>query len=190
VDTKVKTSGIPVLYFKFLEAKFIEDCNSANRAKMKNGNAPDGSKLSEEDESEMLEFKQNIKLVLSTLGFTFHEVEKVDEKTHEKYFLKTKGIEAKGLYTSEGLILLEGSQVKKEEVKSIQSYLHNLRAEKIEELAIFDKGDCYEVAQKIAFSSVSTAAGFVLGRAANGWLKWKNSEGITIDKVERNNFEK
>ena len=33
--------------------------------------------------------------------------------------------------------------------------------------------------------SVSGAASIVLGRRANGWLEWKNSEGKTLDELER-----
>lgn len=184
-----KDENLSKAHVRFLEATFVDDCKKANRAKMHNGNSPDGSKLSEEDESDMDEFKQNIKLVLSTLGYTFHEIASVADKSYEKYFIKAKGLEAKGIYTSEGMIVLEGSQVAKEEVPSIHEYLHNLRAEKIQEQAVSDKGDFYEVQQKITFSSLSTAAGFVMGRSANGWNEWKNIEGKTIDEIERKSLE-
>jgi len=180
-----KDENLSKAHVRFLEATFVDDCRKANRAKMHNGNSPDGSKLSEEDESDMDEFKQNIKLVLSTLGYTFHEIASIADKSYEKYFIKAKGLEAKGIYTSEGMIVLEGSQVAKEEAPSIHEYLHNLRAEKIQEQAVSDKGDFYEVQQKITFSSLSTAAGFVMGRSANGWNEWKNIEGKTIDEIEK-----
>jgi len=184
-----KDENLSKAHVRFLEATFVDDCRKANRAKMHNGNSPDGSKLSEEDESDMDEFKQNIKLVLSTLGYTFHEIASIADKSYEKYFIKAKGLEAKGIYTSEGMIVLEGSQVAKEEAPSIHEYLHNLRAEKIQEQAVSDKGDFYEVQQKITFSSLSTAAGFVMGRSANGWNEWKNIEGKTIDEIERKSLE-
>jgi hypothetical protein len=184
-----KDENLSKAHVRFLEATFVDDCKKANRAKMYNGNSPDGSKLSEEDESDMDEFKQNIKLVLSTLGYTFHEIASIEDKSYEKYFIKAKGLEAKGIYTSEGMIVLEGSQVAKEEVLSIHEYLHNLRAEKLQEQVITDKGNYLEVQQKITFSSLSTAAGFVMGRSANGWSVWKNSDGKTIDEIERKSLE-
>ncbi len=144
-------------HVKFLEATFIDDCHKANRAKLHNGNSPEGSKLSEEDESDMNEFKQNMKLILSTLSYTFHEIPMIADNSSEKYFIKAKGLEAKGIYTAEGMIVLEGSQVAKDEVPSIPEYLHNLRAEKLQEKAIVDKGKYFEVQQKITFSSLSTA---------------------------------
>jgi len=185
-----KDENLSKAHVRFLEASFVDECKQANRAKLHNGNSPEGSKLSEEDESEMQEFKQNIKLVLSTLGYTFHEIASISDKTFEKYFIKTKGLEAKGFYTAEGIIVLEGSQVAKEETPSIHDYLRNLRSEKLQEGAIIDKGKYFEVQQKITFSSLSTAAGFVMGRTANGWNEWKNAAGKSIDEVERKNLEK
>jgi len=180
-----KDENLSKAHVRFLEAKFIDDCFKANRAKLHNGNSPEGSKLSEEDESDMNEFKQNIKLILSTLGYTFHEIPSIAPKSSAQYFIKAKGLEAKGIYTSEGIIVLEGSQVTKDEVPSIHEYLHNIRAEKLQEKAMVDKVTYLEVQQKITFSSVSTAAGFVMGRSANGWNEWRNTEGKTIDEMER-----
>lgn len=185
-----KDENLSKAHVSFLEATFIDDCKKANRAKLHNGNFPEGSKLSEEDESDMQEFKQNIKIILSTLGYTFHEIASISDRSYEKYFIKAKGLEAKGIYTSEGIIVLEGSQITKDEAPSIHEYLHNLRAEKLQEQTVIDKGNYFEIQQKITFSSLSTAAGFVLGRSANGWNEWKNTEGKTIDEIERKNLEK
>lgn len=182
-----KDENLSKAHIRFLESTFVEDCKKANRAKLHNGNSPEGSRLSEEDESDMNEFKQNIKLVLSALGYTFHEIATVSDKT---YSIKAKGLKANGIYTSEGMIVLEGSQVTKEETPSIGDSLRNLRTEKLQEQALIDKGAYYEVEQKITFSSLSTAAGFVMGRRANGWTEWKNSVGKTIDEIERKNLEK
>lgn len=185
-----KDENLSKAHVRFLEATFVNDCQKANRAKLHNGNSPDGAKLSEEDQCEMNEFKQNMKLLLSTLGLTFHEIPEVSEKSGDVYFLEGKGIKAKGVYNSEGMIILEGSQVVKEEVPSIHGYVHNLRAEKIEEGILVDKGQYFETQQKIAFSSLSTSAGFVFGKSVNGWTSWKNAEGKTIDEVERGSLEK
>lgn len=185
-----KDENLSKAHISFLEAAFVCDCKKANRAKLHNGNSPEGSKLPEEDESDMREFKQNIMLILSALGYTFHEIAQETGKSKDTYFIQSKGLKATGIYTAEGMILLEGSQVAKKETPSIGNALHNLRAEKIQEQAITDKGDYFDVQQKITFSSLSTMAGFIMGRRANGWIAWKNSDGKTIDEIERNNFEK
>lgn len=180
-----KDENLSKAHVSFLEATFIDDCLKANRAKLHNGNSPEGSKLSEEDESDMNEFKRNIKLILSTLGYTFHEIPTIAPESPGQYFIKAKGLVARGIYTSEGIIVLEGSQVTKDEAPRILEYLHNIRAEKLQEKAMVDKVNYFEVQQNITFSSLSTGAGFVMGRSANGWIEWKNAEGKTIDEMER-----
>ena len=47
------------------------------------------------------------------------------------------------------------------------------------------QGDHYILQENKLFASVSSAAAIVLGRRANGWLEWKNSEGKTLDELER-----
>ena len=39
----------------------------------------------------------------------------------------------------------------------------------------------------IVCDSPSTAAGYALGRSANGWKEWKDGDGITLDTAYRNN---
>ena len=33
------------------------------------------------------------------------------------------------------------------------------------------------------FSSISSAAKFVLGYSVNGWMEWKNKEGKTLKEI-------
>lgn len=180
-----KDENLSKAHVSFLEAAFVAECQKANRAKLHNANNPEGAKLPEEDTWEMEEFKQNIKLILSTLGYTFHENATATDKSREKYFIKAKGLEAKGIYISEGMVVLEGSQITKEEAPSIHDYLKNFRQEKKQDGSMVDKGKYFEVIQRITFSSLSTAAGFVLGRSANGWTEWRDISGKTIDEIER-----
>ena len=39
--------------------------------------------------------------------------------------------------------------------------------------------------QDYIFNSPSMAGGVVLGRSTNGWTKWKNKDGITLDELKR-----
>ncbi len=180
-----KDENLSKAHVRFLEAAFVKECLKANRAKLHNGNKPEGAKLPEEDQSEMEEFKNNMKLILSTLGYTFHENATATDKSYEKYFIKAKGLEAKGIYTAEGMIVLEGSKISKEETASIGDSLHDLRSEKLHDNEMQDRDGYYECIKRMIFTSLSMAAGVILGRRANGWIEWKNSDGKTIDEIER-----
>ena len=181
-------------HVKFLEAEFVADCTKANRAKMMNRNDPERATLSEEDESGMYLFKNNIKLILSTLGYNFHyEIAAAKGITGNTYFIQGKPgkkINATGVYSSEGMMVLAGSQIAKDEAPSIHGSFHNMRAEKITEGVMTDAGSYYELKQNIVFSKPSGAASFVVGRNANGWQEWKNSKGKTIHEVERKSLQK
>jgi hypothetical protein len=182
-----KDDNLSKAHIKYLEASLIKDCKIANRSNLENANQPEGSKLSEEDEAEMIEFKDNIKLILSVLGFTFHNIENPNEQKNKIFSIKAKGIQANAIYTSEGVVLLEGSQIAKNETPSASNGIRNLRKEKLDEGYIIDREEFFEVIKKITFTGVSTASSFVLGRNSNGWIEWKNKLGKSLDEVERGN---
>ena len=50
---------------------------------------------------------------------------------------------------------------------------------------IVQSNNCYQFVEDYVFSSPSTAGGVILGRATNGWTKWRNSEGKTLDEVAK-----
>jgi hypothetical protein len=54
-----------------VEVLLIAESIAAGRMKIENGNQPRRTRLSESDESEILIFAENIKLMLSTVGYTF-----------------------------------------------------------------------------------------------------------------------
>lgn len=44
----------------------------------------------------------------------------------------------------------------------------------------------YRVKQDVTFDSPSSPASFALGRSANGWLEWKDQNGLSLDTLYRN----
>lgn len=45
----------------------------------------------------------------------------------------------------------------------------------------------FRLKRDIVCDSPSTAAGYALGRSANGWKEWKDGDGVTLDVAYRNN---
>ncbi len=182
-----KDENLSKAHVKYLEATFISDCRIANRAKkLHNRNNPEGSRLPEEDCAEMEAFKEYVKLVLSSIGYTFHENVKSEDRVIDKYHIKVGDYVTEGIRNSEGMIIIEGSKIAKKELDENKYKLWTeYRNKYLVEQSIKDDGDYYLVMKNIAFSSVSTAAGFVQGRNANGWKEWKNDNGKTLDEIER-----
>ena len=98
-------------------------------------------------------------------------------------YLNIGAVEARGLLTSEGFVLLAGSDVKdKASEKSISKSVMSLRDKCFETGKIKD----LKTVEDIIISSSSYAAQFVLGNSISGPKNWKNKEGITLRELEEN----
>ena len=76
--------------------------------------------------------------------------------------------------------MFKGSEAKLNTTPSCHKYLIDLRIFLQEKGVIVQSNNCYQFVEDYVFSSPSTAGGVILGRATNGWTKWKNSEGKTL----------
>ena len=77
-----------------------------------------------------------------------------------------------------------GSQAVKSETKGIHGYMSDMRRSFFEQGVFVDRGQYYEMTQDYTFSSPSTAAGVLLGRAANGRTEWKTANGHTLKSIQ------
>ena len=114
------------------------------------------------------------------MGFPLFEK---TEKTKEVFYIKGKGVVAEGDITNEGFVVYKGSKVTVENVSSFGVSLINRKQKLIDDNILSLQGDCYEFNEDYIFSSCSTAGAIILGRNTNGWSKWKNKEGKSLDEV-------
>lgn len=174
-------------HIKYLESKLTIQVNEAKRVVIINGNNPPCPRLSRSDIAIMEEFLQNIKLVLSTLGFTFLEPLYQDQETPEDlYYCKGKYTEATGVLTNEGFVVRKGSVISPYRIIR-QSVPYATMLKDLEKESNLEKisENTYRLKADKLFTSPSYAASFALGRAANGWQEWKNNLGKTLDEVQR-----
>ena len=101
------------------------------------------------------------------------------------FTLKSKEIVADGNLIDDGFVVFKGSEVKLNTTPSCHKYLIDLRIFLQEKGVIVQSNNCYQFVEDYVFSSSSIAGGVILGRATNGWTKWRNSEGKTLDEVRR-----
>ena len=85
-------------------------------------------------------------------------------------------IEADGIRTSEGFVVLNGSHIAQEYDETISAGIKEKRS----------KANIVEgiLQEDVLFSSPSGAAMFVVGKSANGLTSWKNADGITLKDIE------
>jgi hypothetical protein len=100
------------------------------------------------------------------------------------------GIDAKGLYTPEGFVVLKGSIGRIANQPSIVGTSEErFRAKLFESGFLKEEGGMAVVQKDHLFGSPSMAALAVLGRRANGWTEWKGAAGLTLDELKRSNLE-
>jgi len=171
---------------KFLEHFAIEQAKESNRYETENQTAPSKPFVTESMEADLLDSFDTIKILQSTLGFpVYDKVGKEQVTSKELLFLNGRNVRAEGDLIDDGFVVFKGSRVKKDTTPSCHEYLINLRNKLIQNEILIDKGDSYEFSQDYVFNSPSTAGGVILGRSTNGWTKWKNKEGKTLDELKR-----
>ena len=176
----------------YLENKFTQLAKESGRYIVKNGNEPNPGNVTEEKQSDLDEGVENVLMIVGTLGYRVFipMTTKVDQQARnevEQYlYLKRKMkksdqiIEAKCERTTEGFVVLEGSQVEMIDSPAIPTSLKELRKELIKANVI--KGGILQ--EKQLFSSPSYAAAFVLGMNTNGRMDWKDKDGKTLKELE------
>lgn len=173
----------------YLENRFCSLANQAKRYIVKNAVEPTKGNITEEKESELEEFIDYAKIIMGTLGHKIFIplVETSATSTDEDgnividdlLYCSASGAKATGKRTSEGFVVLKGSQISSNLTKSCpdstlrnrKKYAKNIDAN-------------YILTEDILFNSPSAAASFVGGASLSGNASWHNSQGITLKSIE------
>ena len=173
-----KDNRLNKAHIKYLEHRCYLLAKSADRYILDNSSVPADASLTEPEQAEMEEFLYNIRLLINALGHKILEpVIKIDsESTEEKseqycYIQAARGADATGILTSEGFVVLRGSKVATSTTASCPKQICAIRNQLKAEGVI--SNDWVFTEDKV-FSSLSTAAGVVMGRSANGLTEWRN----------------
>lgn len=176
----------------YLENRFTQLAKEAGRFIVKNGNEPNSRNVTEEKQSELDEVVENTLMIVGTLGYrvfvpmTKKAWQNISGGNSTHFYLKRKTkksnrmIEAVCEQTSEGFVVLEGSQVEMIDSPTLPTSLKELRKELMEANVIKDG----ILQENQLFSSPSYAATFLLGMPTNGRTDWKNQDGKTLKELE------
>ncbi|MCD7804355.1 MAG: GIY-YIG nuclease family protein [Oscillospiraceae bacterium] len=165
-----------------LEAYAIDKAHEAKRYKVENTVNP-RYEIDEYDMPLIEEAYEEIQFIMATQGY---KMDNSKASLNESNILHTtrNGIAAFGVYDGEKFEVLEGSQI------DIDRKCHSASIERQRQTAI-ENGDIaysdgiYKTTVSISFTSVSSAATFVLGGSINGWDAWKDKDGKTLNEVVR-----
>lgn len=190
-----RTNSLTQTHGLFLEWRCLQAIRAAAPFTDENGNAGTKPHIPPPLEADCHEIFDTGRTLLATLGFPLFDPVAQPPALNgpEQIFLcKTSGVEARGLYTAEGFVVLKGSTARQENVKSIQGTSGARLRDKLLESGILRVKGNSETAtftKDHLFRSPSTAALAVLGRTANGWVEWRTPTGQTLDAARRQNIQ-
>ena len=192
-----KDQNLTKSHVKYLEARLVELATSAARVALQNETAPTLPALPRADRDAMEEFLEPSNILLGTLGLSILQPIATVSSTasplnHTEgpagnilYFNpKREAINARGIQTDDGFVVLEGSRGEAETRHHLSKALLEHRQQLLLSEMIEKAGECIVFKRDVLFSSPSAAAATLAGGAYNGREAWKNEEGISLKELE------
>jgi Domain of unknown function (DUF4357) len=184
-------------HVRYLEARLIGLAKAAKRAEVTNNTAPPNPSLSEAETADVESFLRDMLLIFPLLEVNAFQVSgkqttvtsyasptSVQGVVDVSLQLSGPSASGTGADTPEGFIVKAGSKARAATVRSIHKWLVDLRETLLAQGILAPQGDHLIFTQDYAFDSPSSAAGVLLGRAANGRTEWKTAEGQTLKELQ------
>lgn len=194
------TANLTLTHAYFLEAMSLERANAAGRYVLDNRTVGTSPHTPAYMEAECRELFETINILLTTLGYPIFEPtlkravqdtrQAGDETGPEEgkmFFCQAEGVEGRGYYTEEGMVVLKGSYGRRAS-QGFDTYSPGYAAKRqtaIEEGFLKWEQDRLVLTRDMIFKNPSPAASFLLGRSANGWTEWKDGQGRTLSHCVR-----
>ena len=165
-----------------LEAYAITKAYDSKRYKVENSVNPK-YEIDEYDLPLIEEVYEEIQFIMATQDYKMDNT-KVTLNEANTLHTTRNGILAFGVYDGESFEVIEDSEI------DMKRKCHSATMEKQRQTAL-DNGNIicvdgkYKLTVSVSFNSPSSAAMFVLGGSANGWVEWKDKDGKTLDELYR-----
>lgn len=179
-----KDSSLNKAHVQHLECRLVQLACEAKRATLDNGNKPQPPALSEPEKADAESFLSDMLSIFPLMGLAAFEKPTVTANSKRKLKLEGKGVKAEGHESPQGFVVLKGSRAVAQETAAIHAYMKTLRIELKANGVLVDHDGSYIFTQDYLFSSPSTAAGVILGRAANGRIEWKDAKNKTLKEIQ------
>lgn len=183
------TNNLTQTHAQFLEWYSIKQVKLAGRYRIENGTAGSEPHTTPPLKADCLEIFDTIRSLVATLGHpVFEPLAKPATQggTEDFFYCTASGANGRGLYTSEGFVVLKGSIGRLENVASLKGTAgENLRLRLLESGVMRAEGVTVIFERDHLFRSPSMAALALMGRTCNGWVDWKDAQGRTLDQVIR-----
>jgi len=186
-----KTNSLTQTHALFLEWHALQQIRSAGRFVDENGNSGSRPHTPAPLEAECFEVFETGGILVSSLGYPlFDPVAKPKQSQEPAEILNLRspsnGVEAKGLYTAEGFVVLAGSVGRVDTAPSLGETNQRWR-QRLLDGGVMQPDDQGRLVfpKDHLFRTPSGAAIALLGRSANGWKEWKSPQGQTLHQLIR-----
>jgi predicted GIY-YIG superfamily endonuclease len=184
-----RTNSLTQTHALFLEWHCLQATRKAGRYADENGNSGSKPHTPAPLEADCLEIFETGQVLLATLGYpVFDAVRKpaTNSEAEEVFYGKGSGTNGRGLYTSEGFVVLKGSIGRRSNVPSIVGTADERFRNKLLDAGVMRaEGETVIFQKDHLFGSPTMAALALIGGGTNGWFYWKNKDGQTLDAMKR-----
>lgn len=165
-----------------LEEYAIIKARESKRYKVENAVNPK-YEIDEYDLASIEEIYEEIKFIMATQGY---KLDNSEESINSAAVLHTtrNGIKGLGVYAGDRFDVLEGSEINLSKTVSLPKY-NKMRDELLASGGIVTDGNKNTLTVTLSFKTPSGASDFVLGGSTNGWVEWKNADGVTLNDLYR-----
>jgi len=179
-----KTHSFTQAHIRYLEYYCVKKAKEIGRYALNNDQIPSKPFVPEPMEADLLDGFETLATLLATLGYpVFEPIIKNDAS--EQFYLKGKDAEAVGELVEDGFVVRAGAIARIEVVPSAQDTVPLMRKKLVESGVLVEENGHLRFTQDYLFNTPSGAAAVVLGRTSNGWVDWKNKDGMTLNEVKR-----
>jgi hypothetical protein len=196
-----KDENLTKAHVKYLEANVLGLAKAADRYELENGHMPGEAGLPRADRDAMVEFTENIRMVLGTLGYPVLEPllrarpEQAPLSTSAApaaasraapvdLVFKVNNLTANGAVTDEGFVLRRGSQLSLTNTDSAAARVVKIKEQLFAQGRLVQQGDHLVLQEDCLLSSSSYAAVMVSGTSRSGPQSWVARDGKTLKAIE------
>lgn len=184
-----KTESLTSTHVLFLENLFIQASKNAGRFVTENRNEGTRSHTPLPLAADCMELFESARTLVTSLGYPIFEpvARPTGSESHDDIlFCRRSGSNARGCYTDEGFVVYKGSIGKAEIGRGFQGHsFFRLREGLLQQGKIALREGVLVFNEDVLFTSPSGASAVVCGTTCNGWLDWKNADGVTLQDLKR-----
>lgn len=176
------TNNLTQTHVLYLESLSIEKAKHCQRYELLNGNGGQKPHTPVPLKADCDEIHEIGSLLLATLGYPIFEplAEQSTTKPEQVFICNRAGVDAKGIYTNEGMVVLKGSSAPMTTTRKTDQRFYDKRDRLLAKGVITEQNGRFIFQRDYLFPSPSGASMFLLLATANGWKNWKTEQGVTL----------